>query len=274
MVLSLCIETYVLYDCFPYLWINGNNKEWVWVQLFKKTGNLSFSCVKWGTWICTTTRFRNPIQHLPHKQNAAQSPGCTGSWSQVTAMIRYRRWKFMQESSKLTYETLVYDVVHNIPNSITKLTPAHVSAQEPRTLRSLPPPLNWKHKKITKAHRHEVNADLFQLSTTTVHPTCSDDETCGLEHGWLWPCPPMSMSRCCSVPNPPYNHIRPVVTDFRALAISLLQPVHMLSLQCVILLIMTDSGSSFSLSITVHTPVMRSGGFKIGLIRCVHSSWH
>jgi len=81
-------------------------------------------------------------------------------------------------------------VVHNIPKSITKLTPTDVSAQEPRTLQSLPSPLNWKHKKITRAHRHELNAGLFQFCTTTVHPTCSDDwQTCGLEHGWLWPCP-------------------------------------------------------------------------------------
>jgi hypothetical protein len=100
-------------------------------------------------------------------------------------------------------------VIHNIPNSITKLTQADVSAQEPQTLWSLPPPLNWKHKKITQAHRHKVNADLFQFSTTTVHPTCSDDET-----HVVW-----SMDGCghvmvlLSPQFPPHNHIPPVVTD-------------------------------------------------------------
>jgi hypothetical protein len=160
-------------------------------------------------------------------------------------------------------------VVHNIPKSITKLIPADVSLQEPRTLQSLPPPLNWKHKKITQAHRYEVNAGLFQFCTTTVHPTCSDDWT-----HVVW-----SMDGCDHAPyghvmvllspqSPLYSHILPAVTDWLTIVSEHVIPTmcHPADYDWLRL--------QFSLSITVHTPGTRSGKLKKGLIRCVHDSWH
>jgi len=107
--------------------------------------------------------------------------------------VQIQKMRVCASSKNDIWNIGTWQVVHNISNSITKLTQADVSTQDPQTLRSLPPPLNWKHKKITQANRHEVNAGLFQFSATTVHLTCSDDDThvvwsmdgCG--YAVLWP---------------------------------------------------------------------------------------
>jgi len=130
-----------------------------------------------------TDLYNNYVQN-PNPTFATQAKCCTVTWMQwlmATSNSHNQIQKMTVCARKFKTDDIwnfgTRHVVHNIPNPITKLTPADVSAQEPRTLRSLPPPLNWKHKKITQAHRHEVNAGLFQFNTTTMHPTCSDDET-------------------------------------------------------------------------------------------------
>jgi hypothetical protein len=173
----------------------------------------TYSCLKRlkiSVFLCKigyTDLYNNYVQK-PISTFATQAKCCIVTWMHwlmVTStshdQIKMRVYvrKFVSDD---IWNFATWHVVHNIPKSITKLTPADVSAQERRTLQSLPSPLNWKHKKITQAHRHEVNAGLFQFCTTTVHPTCSDDWTHvvwsmdGCDHA------PMAMSWCCSVPNP------------------------------------------------------------------------
>jgi hypothetical protein len=82
-----------------------------------------------------TDLYNNQVQK-PTSTFAKQAKGCTVTWmhwlmATGNSHNQIEKMRVCAHSKLMTYKSLERQVVHNISNSITKLTSAGVSAQEP-----------------------------------------------------------------------------------------------------------------------------------------------